>query len=149
MTHTFPSNQAAVGHLLYGFIPKEGDKPIKSFSSLISYLSGMPNPSSTRQGDEDVFRSHPAIEESGIDYFQDPMSFIQSGGRNGLYFIGVTASDTHTDGTTPILLDLKFKALQGFEHRITVDNYLSKHGLAVKSEDIDWHFIVGNKTDVL
>ena len=72
------------------------------------------------------------------------MSFIQSGGRNGPYFIGVSGSEVHTDGTTPVLLDLKFKSLQGFEHRVTIDNYISKHGLAVKSEDVDWHFIVSN-----
>tara|TARA_R100001244_G_scaffold90240_1_gene68505 strand:- start:910 stop:1233 length:324 start_codon:yes stop_codon:yes gene_type:complete len=104
----------------------------------------MPNPASPRQGDADVFRSHPAIEESGLGYYEGPMSFVQSGGRNGPYFIGVSESKIHTDGSIPVLLDLKFKSLQGFEHRVTVDNYLSKHGLAVKSEDVDWHFIVSN-----
>ena len=76
------------------------------------------------------------------------MSFIQSGGRNNSYFIGVTESAIDTDGTTPILLDLKFKSLQGFQHRVTVDNYLSRHKLAVKTEDVDWHFMVSNNTSL-
>ena len=111
---------------------------------LISYISGISNPTSSRQGDQDVFRKHPAIEALGLNHFLSPMSFVQSGGRSGPYFIGVADSEVHTNGSTPVLLDLKFKSLQGFEHRVTVDNYLSKHSLAVKTEDIDWHFIVSN-----
>jgi len=147
MTHTSPYNQLSEGYLIYGFIPKIEGKPVKSFSNLISYISGMPDPFSSRQGDADIFRNHPAIEESGIDYYQEPMSFIQSGNKNGPYFIGVSDSQIHTDGTSPILIDLKFKALQGVEHRVTVDNYLSKHGLSVKHEDVDWHFIVSHNTN--
>ena len=144
MNNTSPSKQDSMGYLIYGFTPKVDDKPITSFSNLISYLSGVPNPTSSRQGDQDVFRNHPAIEHLGLDHFLGSMSFIQSGGRSGPYFIGVADSEVHTNGSTPVLLDLKFKSLQGSEHRVTVDNYLSKHGLAVKTEDVDWHFIVSN-----
>ena len=144
MNNTSPSKQDSMGYLIYGFTPKVDDKPITSFSNLISYLSGVPNPASSQQGDQDVFRNHPAIEKSGLEYFLGSMSFIQSGGRSGPYFIGVADSEVHTNGSTPVLLDLKFKSLQGSEHRVTVDNYLSKHGLAVKTEDVDWHFIVSN-----
>lgn len=140
-------NQVSVGYLIYGFTPKVDDKPINTFAKLVSYLSGIPNEES-RHGDQDVFRSHPAIDKHGLEYFEGPMSFIQADGRNGTYFIGVTASEVHTDGTNPILLDLKFKSLQGFQHRVTVDNYLSKHKLAVKTEDVDWHFMVSNKTSL-
>jgi hypothetical protein len=145
------ANQVSVGHLIYGFTPKVDNHPITTFSKLISYLSGTPD-SETRHGDADVFRSHPAIDAHGLEYFEGPMSFIQSGGKNNTYdnsyFIGVTESAIDTDGTTPILLDLKFKSLQGFQHRVTVDNYLSRHKLAVKTEDIDWHFMVSNKTSL-
>jgi len=149
MTHAPPPKQVSVGYLIYGFTPKVNDEPINAFSNLISYLSGVPNPASSQQGDADVFRNHPAIEESGLGHFQGSMSFIQSGGRSGPYFIGVSDSEIHTDGTSPVLLDLRFKALQGVEHGVTVDNYLSKHGLVVKSEDIGWHFIVTNKTNIV
>ena len=141
------ANQVSVGHLIYGFTPKVDNQPITTFSKLITYLSGTPD-SEARHGDEDVFRSHPAIAANGLEYFEGPMSFIQSGGRNNSYFIGVTESAIDTDGTTPILLDLKFKSLQGVQHRVTVDNYLSRHKLAVKTEDIDWHFMVSNNTSL-
>lgn len=147
MTSMF--NPVSVGYLIYGFTPKVSNEPISTFSNLITHLSGMPNTISSRQEDSDVFRKHPAVDIRGIEYFQGPMSFIQPTSRNGSYFIGVTASEVYTDGTSPILLDLKFKALQGVEHGVTVDNYLSKHGLAVKSEDIGWHFIVTNKTNIV
>ena len=142
--NTSPSKQDAMGYLIYGFTPKVDGKPITAFSDLISYISGISNPASPRHGDQDVFRKHPAIEALGFDHFLGPMSFVQSGGRKGPYFIGVADSEVHTNGSTPVLLDLKFKSLQGFEHRVTMDNYLSKHNLAVKTEDIDWHFIVSN-----
>ena len=141
---TLTANQVSVGHLIYGFTPKVDNQPINTFSKLISYLSSTPD-SETRHGDADVSRRHPAIDAHGLEYFEGPMSFIQSGGRNNTYFIGVTESEVDTDGTTPILLDLKFKSLQGVQHRVTVDNYLSRHGLAVKTEDVDWHFMVSNK----
>ena len=144
MTLTSPSKQDSLGYLIYGFTPKVKGEPITTFSDLISYLSGILNPVSSRQGDQDVFRKHPAIEQLGLDHFLGPMSFVQSGGRTGPYFIGVADSEVHTNGSSPVLLDLKFKSLQGAEHRVTVDNYLSKHSLSVKSEDIDWHFIISN-----
>ena len=144
---TLAANQVSVGRLIYGFTPKLDNKPINTFSKLISYISGIPD-SGTMRGDEDVFRSHPAIAANGLEYFEGPMSFIQSGGRSDPYFIGVTESEIHTDGTSAILLDLKFKSLQASQHRVTVDNYLSRHKLAVKTEDIDWHFMVSNKTSL-
>ena len=131
---TLAANQVSVGRLIYGFTPKLDNKPINTFSKLISYISGIPD-SGTMRGDEDVFRSHPAIAANGLEYFEGPMSFIQSGGRSDPYFIGVTESEIHTDGTSAILL-------------VTVDNYLSRHKLAVKTEDIDWHFMVSNKTSL-
>ena len=142
--NTSPSKQDSIGYLVFGFMPKVDGKPITAFSDLITYLSGVRNPASSRHGDQDVFRKHPAIEQLGLNYFLGPMSFIQSGGRSGPYFIGVADSEVHTNGSTPVLLDLKFKALQGFEHRVTVDNYLSRHNLTAKTEDVDWHFIVSN-----
>lgn len=144
---TLAASQVSIGRLIYGFTPKIDNKPINTFSKLISYISGIPD-SDTMRGNEDVFRNHPAIAANGLEYFEGPMSFIQSGGRSDPYFIGVTESEIHTDGTSAILLDLKFKSLQGSQHRVTVDNYLSKHNLAVKTEDIDWHFMVSNKTSL-
>ena len=144
---TLATNQVSIGHLIYGFTPKVDNEPINTFSKLITYLSGIPDPSTMRE-DQDIFRSHPAIAANGLEYFEGPMSFIQSGGRSSPFFIGVTESEINTDGTSAILLDLKFKSLQGFQHRVTVDNYLSKHNLAVKTEDIDWHFMVSNKTSI-
>jgi hypothetical protein len=144
---TLTANKVSVGRLIYGFTPKVNNEPINTFSKLMSYISGIPN-SDTVRGDEDVFRNHPALSTNSLEYFEGPMSFIQSGGRSDPYFIGVTESEVHTDGTSPVLLDLKFKSLQGSQHRVTVDNYLSKHNLTVKTEDIDWHFMVSNTTSL-
>ena len=66
-----------MGYLIYGLTTKVDGKPITAFSDLISYLSGISNPASSRQGDQDVFRKHPAIEALGFDHFLGPMSFVQ------------------------------------------------------------------------
>jgi len=57
MNNTSPSRQDSIGYLIYGFIPKIEGKPVKSFSNLISYISGMPDPFSSRQGDEDILET--------------------------------------------------------------------------------------------